>query len=81
MTRKVKLMIAVPLAMVAVVALFAVVGLVSRGGSSSGSSSASSGAGVATSTDRVAAESAPVPEPVMGADTGTSGKSTSGGDR
>ncbi len=79
MTRKVKLMIAVPLAMVAVVALFAVVGLVSRGGASSGSSSASSGAGVAMSTDRAAAESAPVPEPVMGSDTGTSGKSQSGG--
>jgi len=39
MTRKAKFMIGVPLAMVAVVALFAVVGLESRGGGSSASTS------------------------------------------
>jgi Domain of unknown function (DUF4349) len=77
MTRKAKLMIAVPLTVVAVVVLFAVVGLVSRGGVSTGSSSGSSG--VAMSTDRVAAEGAPVPEPALGSDTVTSGKSQSGG--
>ena len=76
MTRKVKLMIGVPLAMVAVVALFAVVGLESRGGSS-GSASVSSGAGAAMSADQAARASAP--EPVMGSETGTSGKSQSGG--
>ena len=76
MTRKVKIMIAVPLAMVAVVALFAVVGLVSRGGSSADSSADDSG--VATmSSDGAVMES--VPEPVMGSDAGTAGKSTSGG--
>jgi hypothetical protein len=79
MTRKVKFMIGMPLAMVAVVALFAVAGLVSRGGGSSGSTSSSSGGSVAMSADRAAQASAPVPEPVMGSDTGTSTKSTSGG--
>jgi hypothetical protein len=76
MTRKVKIMIAVPLAMVAVVALFAVVGLVSRGGTSADSSADTSGAAT-MSTARAAMESAP--EPVMGSDAGTASKSTSGG--
>ena len=76
MTRKVKIMIAVPLAMVAVVALFAVVGLVSRGGTSADSTADDSGAAT-MSTERAAMESAP--EPVMGSDAGTASKSTSGG--
>jgi hypothetical protein len=74
MTRKVKLMITVPLVMLAVIAVFAVAGLVSRGGS--GASSFDPGAAT-MSTDRAAQASAP--EPVMGEDTGTAGKSTSGG--
>jgi hypothetical protein len=75
MTRKVKLTIAVPLAVLAVIAVFAVAGLVSRGGGS-GATSVDPGA-VTMSTDRAAQASAP--EPVMGEDTGTAGKSTSGG--
>ena len=76
MTRKVKIMIAVPLAMVAVVALFAVVGLVSRGGTSADSTAGTPGAAT-MSSERAATES--VPEPVMGSDAGAAGKSTSGG--
>ena len=73
MTRRVKIMIAVTLAFVAVIALFAVVGLVSRG--NSGTDSARTSATM--STDRAVAES--VPEPAMGVDAGAAGKSTSGG--
>jgi hypothetical protein len=73
MTRKVKILIAVPLAVIAVVALFAVVGLISRGG---GADSGSASPEAATSAGRAAAEG--VPEQVMGSDAGTAGKSTSG---
>ena len=76
MTRKVKIMIAVPLVMVAVAGLFAVVGLVSLGGTSADSTGGTPGAAT-TSTERAAMES--VPEPVMGSDAGTASKSTSGG--
>ncbi len=76
MTRKVKIMIAVPLAMVAVVALFAVVGLVSLGGTSADSTGGAPGAAT-TSAERAALAGAP--EPVMGSDAGTASKSMSGG--
>ena len=73
MTRKGKIMIAVPLAVIAVVALFAVAGLVSRGGSGADSGSAA----LTVTAGRAAAES--VPEPAMGSDAGTAGEDTSGG--
>ncbi len=73
MSRKTKLMIAVPLAIVAVLALFAAVGLVTGcGGDSSGASQSIDG--------RAMDEAAVAPEPVMGTDSGTAGKSASGGD-
>ena len=76
MTRKVKIMIAVPLAMLAVVALFAVAGLVSRGGTHADSIAGSPGAAT-VSTDGGAVERAP--EPAMGSDAGAASKSLSGG--
>jgi hypothetical protein len=76
MTRRVKYMIAVPLALVAVAALFAAVGLVAGCGGSADSSSRGSDA-VTMSEDRAVAES--VPEPAPGSDAGTAEKSMSGG--
>lgn len=74
MTRRVKMVIGVTLAAVAIVALFAVVGLVDRRGSSGdGYSPAES----TRASDQAAGGSGA--EPVMGVDAGTSGKSTSGG--
>jgi hypothetical protein len=73
MSRKAKLMIALPLALVAVLALFATVGLVAGcGGGDSGASQSVDG--------RAMDEAAAASEPVMGSDAGASGKSTSGGD-
>ena len=73
MSRKAKLMIAVPLALVAVLALFATVGLVAGcGGADSGAAQSIDG--------RAMDEAAGVAAPVMGTDAGASGKSTSGGD-
>ncbi len=72
MSRRLKFAIAVPLALLAVVALFAAVGLVAgRGGSS-----ASSGGGASRVTDQAAGAAAPV----MSSDAGTATKSTSGGE-
>ena len=69
MTRRVKIMIAVPLAVVAVVALFAVVGLVARSGSSEYSLS-----DAARTTGQIAAGAAA--EPAMGDEAGAATKST-----
>ena len=77
MTRKVKIAIAVPLALVAVLVLLAAVGLVAGCGSSAESTSGGSASDAARTSDQAAAAS--VPEPVMGADSGTASKSTSGG--
>ena len=75
MTRRVKIVIAVPLALVAVVALLAAVGLLAGGGGSSGSSSTASGPARADA----ALEAPAAPGQVMGSDTGTASKNTSGG--
>jgi hypothetical protein len=74
MTRKVKIVLGVTLAAVAVIALFAVVGVVDRNGSSG------DGYSLAEST-RASEEAAgaSAAEPVMGFDAGAAGKSTSGG--
>jgi hypothetical protein len=73
MTRRVKIVIAVPLAVLAVLALLVGVGaLAGRGSESSG----------ATSSGPARAEAAipaPATDQVMGSDAGTTGKSTSGG--
>jgi len=74
MSRRVKIMIAIPVALVAVLALFAAVGLVARDGVS--------GLGISgTMAERSAGSNgaANAAEPVMGSDAGTAGKSTSGG--
>jgi hypothetical protein len=80
MTRRVKIAVAVPLAVLAVLALLFGVGLFAGGsGSGFGSSADSSGSSMDT---RQAALEAPVPEPaagVMSSDAGTATKSTSGG--
>ncbi len=72
MTRRVKIVIAVPLAVVAVVALFAVVGLVARDGSSNYSLS-----DAARTTSQGEAGSAA--EPAMGDEAGAASKSTMDG--
>ena len=77
MTRKVKIVIAVPLALVAVLALFAVVGLVSRRRDSADSDRRHRRRGHDVRGAGPPRQS--VPEPVMGADAGTAAKSTSGG--
>jgi hypothetical protein len=69
MTRRVKIMIAVPLAIVAVIALFAVVGLVARDGSSEYSLS-----GAARTTTQMDAGGAA--EPAMEDEAGAASKST-----
>ena len=74
MSRRVKIMIAIPGALVAVLALFAVVGLVAR--DRVGGFDASQATVARTAGSYAAADAA---EPVMGSDTGTAGKSTSGG--
>jgi hypothetical protein len=74
MSRRVKIMIAVPLALVAVLALFAVVGLAARdrlGGFGASQATAERTAGSYGAVDAA--------EPVTGSDAGTAGKSTSGG--
>ncbi len=71
MSRRLKIMIAVPVAVVAIVALFAAVGLVSRDGASEPGRSD-------TSIDRVASAFGGT-EPEMASDAATAGKSTSGG--
>ena len=79
MTRRVKIAIAVPLAVLAVLALLVGVGLFA-GGSGFGSSADSSGSSMDTRDE--AALEAPVPQPADGAmsvDAGTATKSTSGG--
>lgn len=78
MTRKVKIGIAAPLALVAMLVLFVAAGLVAGCGSGSdtgGDGSASMD--VARTSEQAATAS--VPEPVMGADTGTASKDSSGG--
>jgi hypothetical protein len=75
MTRRVKFLIAVPLAVLAVIALLVGIGALAGGGSESSSSGvASSG-----SSRAEAAIPAPASGQVMGSDAGTAGKSTSGG--
>ena len=74
MSRRVKIMIAVPVALVAVVALFAAVGLVADdrvGGLGTSQTSVERTAGSYRAAD--------AGESVMGSDTGAAGKSTSGG--
>ena len=71
MSRRVKIMIAVPVAVVAIVALFAAVGLVARDGASDPDASLASIDRTAGAYDGT--------EPVMGSDAGTAGKSLSGG--
>ena len=77
MTRKVKIAIAAPLALVAVLVLLAAIGLVAGCGSSAESTSGTSSLDAARTSEQAGAAS--VPEPVMGADSGTASKSTSGG--
>jgi hypothetical protein len=77
MTRKVKIGIAVPLALVAMLVLFAAIGLVAGCGGSIDSGGGISSADADRTYEQAGAAS--VPEPVMGEDTGTAGKSQSGG--
>ncbi len=82
MTRRVKIVIAVPLAVLAVLALLAGVGLLAGGGGSGSASSAES-SGSGGDTRAQAALEAPAPQPadgVMSSDAGTATRSASGGD-
>jgi hypothetical protein len=72
MSRRLKFVIAVPLALVAVAASLAAVGLIAGGGGGS----ASSGGGAS----RVTGQAVGAAEPVMSSDAGTATKSTSGGE-
>ena len=72
MSRRVRTMIGVPIALAAVIMLFVVVGLVAGCGSSSGTSSSSG-------SMQAAGKAVAAPEPVMGSDGGTATKSQSGG--
>jgi hypothetical protein len=72
MTRRVKILIAIPAACAAVIALFAVTGLVARDGTGGSAGSP------ATAERATAYGAAAASDPVMGSDVGTAGKSTSG---
>lgn len=74
MSRRIKVIIAVPAALVAVAALFAVVGLIARDGTSGSIDSQTT-----VQQPERTLEAGGAAEPVMGSDTGTSGKNTSGG--
>jgi Domain of unknown function (DUF4349) len=76
MSRRVKVTIAVPLLVIAAVALFALLGLVAGGGSSGSGAGYGAASGVARAPGQATQS---VPAPAMGSDSGVAGKDSSGG--